>query len=107
MIYRSFDEIYTKILKKILIQPLEKNERTGTNCYTYFGKSLKWDLNYYPLSGIRRLFPKIAAAELAWMLSGTTKTTWLKNTQVFGINLKIHLIILKLHMGVDGNIYLE
>lgn len=59
----------------------ETNERTGSRIKVLpGGVSLKVDLRsgHLPTCGHRKLFPKTAAAEVAWFASGKQDVTWLK-----------------------------
>lgn len=76
-----FGEIYHRLLYQLLQQRPEKNGRTGHEVRSLPGGfSFKLDLRdrRLPVCGHRRLFPKTAAAEVAWFLSGSQDVTWLQ-----------------------------
>lgn len=76
--YRYFDELYRDAINTVLSYGKEQfNERTRTKITAFHGMSFKWDMNYYPLLQIRKMYPKTGAAEVAWMLSGETSTEFL------------------------------
>lgn len=68
-----FGAQYMDLLKEILYEGAQTvNARTGVRVATAGGtRSLNIDLRKLELPGNRALYPKVAAAELAWMLQGT------------------------------------
>jgi thymidylate synthase len=74
--------VYRQLLTKLLqSDQSEINERTGTLIKTlYGGYSFKLDLSYgrVPVVGTRKLFPKTAAAEVAWFIQGSDQVDWLR-----------------------------
>jgi thymidylate synthase len=81
----QFNKQYHEILEKILLQPEELNERTGS-----IVKALPHQVISFPIKrhieviGSRQVYPKSAAAELAWTLMGDKNITWLqKHTKMW------------------------
>ncbi len=77
----EFSEIYGHLLMGLLDSDhQETNERTGTRVKIIPG-GCSFTLDLYdgilPTAGLRRVWPHIAAAELAWFLSGEQSTQWL------------------------------
>jgi thymidylate synthase len=64
----------------------ERNERTGRKCRVGHG-GVSFRLNLYdrilPTCGLRKTFPKSAAAEVAWYLHGTQDVTWMRQHAPF------------------------
>ena len=58
---------------------IEFNNRTQTEIRALPQRTLVFNLiNHIPVIGARKIFPRVAAAELAWTLSGTQDTTFIK-----------------------------
>lgn len=76
----NFDEVYTNLLNSIMTQGyIEQNQRTKTETRALSGALLEYTIeNYLPIIGARKIFPYVAAAELAWTLLGTQDTTFIK-----------------------------
>lgn len=77
----SFPYIYDELLEQLLNSPFsEINQRTGAEIKMLGGgASFKIDLTRQrvPVTGSRKLFPFVAAAEVAWFLKGEQDVTWL------------------------------
>lgn len=80
--HSSMPVVYRELLRKLLeSDQAEVNKRTGTLIKTLFGAySFKLDLSNgrVPVVGSRRLYPKTAAAEIAWFVSGSDNVSWLE-----------------------------
>lgn len=64
---------YLSLLRKILEQGEPKSDRTGTGTLSLFGETLRIDLREgFPLLTTKKVFFKGMAAELLWILSGST-----------------------------------
>lgn len=77
----EFQDVYSTLLRWLLASPVELNERTGHRVRVGFGGTafrLYLGDGILPTCGLRRLFPKSAAAEVAWFLSGSRDVTWLR-----------------------------
>jgi len=73
-----FDDLYKEMLRQVInYGTKQENKRTGTTVTAFHGMAVKWDMKYYPLLQLRKMFPKTGAAEVAWMLLGTTSTEFL------------------------------
>lgn len=72
---------YYDLLQRIMdYGHTELNQRTGVNVKALANQALVLDCSkYLPMIGLRRTFPHVAAAELAWTLSGTKSIKWLLN----------------------------
>lgn len=79
---RSFASVYVSLLEELLFQgQQERNERTGHEVSSILGGvSFKLDLSdgKLPVPHNRKVHPKVAAAEVAWFLSGSRDLTWLQ-----------------------------
>ena len=75
-----FDEQYITLLKRIMNDGyIEFNNRTQTEIKALPQRTLVFNLiNHIPVVGARKIFPHVAAAELAWTLQGTQDTTFIK-----------------------------
>lgn len=75
-----FDYDYHSLIKQILVHGENiKNERTGVVCKTLYHARVCCDFREgIPTVNTRKLYPKSAAAELAWTLLGTQETEFIK-----------------------------
>jgi thymidylate synthase len=76
----EFWYIYGSLLHRLLQSPIELNERTGVRVRVVPGAvSFGLDLGdrIMPTCGLRKTFPRVAAAEIAWYLSGEQDATWM------------------------------
>jgi thymidylate synthase len=81
-----FADIYRNLLVWALNSPEEVNERTGKKVRVgRGGTSFRLDLSdeLLPTCGLRKTFPKSAAAEVAWYLSGVQDVTWMRQHAPF------------------------
>lgn len=77
----GFSDVYGTLLTWLLGSPVEHNERTGRAIHVgRGGTSFRVDLadGSLPTCGLRRTFPRTAAAETAWYLKGDRDLTWLR-----------------------------
>lgn len=72
---------YEDLLRQVMNHGhTELNQRTGVNVRTLANRALVLDCSKsLPMIGLRRTFPHVAAAELAWTLSGVKEIQWLLN----------------------------
>lgn len=78
----SFALEYVQILNAALHATVEMNQRTKTRIKVLpGGVSFKLALfdGMLPTCGVRKTYPRSAAAEVAWFLQGTRDVTWLRN----------------------------
>lgn len=78
---RPFCEHYEELLRQLLESPAEANARTGTRVRVLPGAaSFTLDLSdrVLPTAGLRRVYPRVAAAETAWYVSGEQDATWMR-----------------------------
>lgn len=75
-----FDEQYMALISRIMTDGYtEFNNRTQTEIRALPQRTLVFNLiNHIPVVGARKIFPHVAAAELAWTLSGEQDTTFIK-----------------------------
>ncbi len=79
----EFSDVYGSLLYELLDGPHTCHVNARTNSRVNIlpsGCSFVLDLSddVLPTPGLRRVYPHIAAAELAWFLSGTKDLTWLR-----------------------------
>jgi thymidylate synthase len=79
----EFPDVYGSLLVELLDGPHEVHVNARTSARVNVlpsGCSFVLDLsdNVLPTPGLRRVYPYVAAAELAWFLSGTKDLTWLR-----------------------------
>ena len=75
----TFDNIYHDTIAHVFEHGhRQHNKRTDSVVLATHGYSFRWDMRYYPITLARPMYGKTGAAELTWMLMGTTSTKWLK-----------------------------
>lgn len=74
-----FSADYAELLHRCLTDGRHQdNLRTGSHLRTLLHRRLSHECVFgLPISGVRKVHPHIAAAELAWMLMGTQDVAWL------------------------------
>lgn len=76
-----FSDVYRHLLIWVMGSPEEINSRTGHAVRVgRGGTAFRVDLSdrNLPTCGLRKTFPKSAAAETAWYISGTQDVTWMR-----------------------------
>lgn len=65
---------YLELIREILSNGAEKDDRTGTGTFSLFGKSMQFSLRNddFPLLTTKRVFWRGLAEELLWFISGCT-----------------------------------
>ena len=75
---KTFDKVVTDVYKELFSRGVwQRNKRTDTQVLAMHGYSFTWDMNFWPLLMVRRLYPKTAASEVAWFISGEKSTKWI------------------------------
>ena len=74
----NIESDYLKLLKDILDNGVNKDDRTGTGTRSVFGRQIRHDMqNGFPLLTTKRMPMKIIATELKWFLKGDTNIKYL------------------------------
>lgn len=83
----QFHQVYYDLLSRLLVKDcVERNERTGKGVSILRGAEFfKLDMTeILPTPGLRKVWPKVAAAETAWQLMGHNDLSWLgKHTKMW------------------------
>ena len=76
-------QTYLSLLKQILEEGVDRDDRTGVGTRGLFGAQLRFDLsNGFPLLTTKKLHLKSIIYELLWFLKGDTNIAWLKENGV-------------------------
>jgi thymidylate synthase len=79
----NFELKYQKLLKKCLINGIERKDRTNVGCYSIFNLSLKFKVNkYFPIITGRKMFKKTFNTEFNWFINGETNIKRFKENNV-------------------------
>lgn len=74
---------YKNLVKYVLKNGIESNDRTGTGTKSIFDYTMKFDLQKgFPLVTLKKTFWKGVVIELLWILRGETNTKFLTNHNV-------------------------
>jgi thymidylate synthase len=74
----KLDKDYQNLLKDILENGHEKNDRTGTGTISVFGRSIRHKMNEgFPLLTTKKMAWKTMVTELLWFLKGDTNIKYL------------------------------
>lgn len=85
---KNFGSVYRKLLGDLLNKDhaiVETNKRTKTQVAVLPGAQafqLSLEDGLLPLNGLRRTYPRTAAAEVAWFLKGARDVEWLEEREV-------------------------
>ena len=72
-------QTYLDLLRDVVDNGTDKDDRTGVGTRSVFGRQLRFDLRQgFPLLTTKRIHTKSVVLELLWFLSGSTDNSWLK-----------------------------
>jgi len=78
----SYETEYLNLCKKILVEGVYTEDRTGTGTYSIFGATTECDLSEgFPILTCKKINPVLPIGELLWMLSGNTDLPSLRRYQ--------------------------
>ena len=74
---------YLELLRHVLEQGTDKEDRTGTGTRSVFGAQMRFDLRQgFPLVTTKKLHLRSIIHELLWFLKGETNIAYLRNNKV-------------------------
>lgn len=80
----SYNEAqYLRLMRKVLNNGIETDDRTGTGTYSLFGAQLRFNMDEgFPLLTTKKMFTKGIIHELLWFISGSTNIKYLQENGV-------------------------
>jgi len=73
------ERAYLDLLRDVLVNGVERMDRTGVGTRGVFGRQIRFDLSQgFPLLTTKRLFTRAIVVELLWFLAGSTNVRWLQ-----------------------------
>lgn len=77
------EQDYLDLLKHVLLEGVEKEDRTGVGTYSKFGAQLRFDLSKgFPLLTTKRIYTRGVFGELVWFLRGETNIEYLVENDI-------------------------
>lgn len=74
---------YLDLLDRVLIEGVQKSDRTGTGTISVFGHQMRFNLqDGFPLMTTKKLHTRSIFIELLWFLTGNTNIKYLKDNKV-------------------------
>jgi thymidylate synthase len=79
----NIDKTYQNLLKDIIMNGVEKDDRTGTGTISVFGREIRHDMKEgFPLLTTKKLHWKSIVVELLWFLRGDTNIQFLHDNNI-------------------------
>ncbi len=79
----ALEQPYLDLMRKVLDEGIERDDRTGVGTRSIFGHQMRFDLSRgFPLVTTKKLHLRSIIVELLWFLRGETNIGWLKDNGV-------------------------
>lgn len=77
------DCVYKKLCSRILLEGIEKDDRTGTGTLSIFGESLSFSLDKLPILTTKKVYTRGVIEELLWFIRGSIDSKELEMKKVY------------------------
>jgi len=68
----NLENRYKAVIQEVLVDNVNRQDRTGVGCLSGFNHQLSWKLNKFPIMTGKAMYPKVFNTEFKWFINGET-----------------------------------